>query len=47
MTAQTDGERWSDRERRWSEIGDRAAKAEESEGNAVNIVHVIEGRMDV
>ena len=44
MTEQ--GERWTARERRWSEIGDRAAKAEESEAN-VDIVQVIASRMDV
>ncbi len=43
----TDSERWTDRERRWSEIGDRAAKAEESERDAVDAVSMIEGRMDV
>ena len=39
-------ERWTARERRWSEIGDRAAKAEEAEANCGAAV-VIASRMDV
>ena len=50
MTTQTersqDSERWTERERRWSEIGGRAAKAEESEANC-GAAEVIACRMDV